>query len=685
MADSASRSQGLNEQSNFMKIRHLACAVAVLQLFQWDPAQAETPTAQERSGLSCISGKPFPVPDGSKVISAFSADFETRALPPGWSQGMGEVVTADDAPEGKAYFRMAAKKGAGLRSPVIAAQGGAPYFLSLWIKAPLEPWMTISFTSGERERTYTDIHIPLYYQPQPAESWKQWRRMGFYFWMPLQCKTIQLNISTRNESPDGFICVDDARLRTATEAEMSAAYKNEKSNYPPYDVTPRPGDGKNLALSVAKWEGRAGIPGKPFIIWALGSSFTDFQGGGYELIDAIRQRFPNAPPIIYRKHGGPGTPWEYIDGWINQFVAFEQPDLIFTYTSGTLEGLDKMLTDIRRRTTADIIVPSLHFRPPPDAITPMNITHGMGVAWDSVREICEKHGAEFVANREEMAAYLAHTGLDQDALLFDHNHQGMHGRIRIWDNVFAHLTKSSQPAHALESRERRIAVNPATNTATEQVRLSGDWSGAEGAVRTSAAGAKLTIAFTGNQIDLLGRKAAGGGSVKMLIDGVPGEQAPVFVTNCIQSSKGNWRIPHEIELGKNVVPQKWTVTMTSDVGDYRIEGSVAGADGTGNLTQSFVSKSGQISIDPRFWREGRRAKAGPEQYGNVTGETLTFDVMRGVFDALSFKGDQGTPMAEPLARNLANERHTLELVTAGDGEVEIDGFYVYQPPEKANP
>ena len=56
--------------------------------------------------------------------------------------------------------------------------------------------------------------------------------------------------------------------------------------------------GKNLALAVAKWEGRAGIPGKPFVIWALGSSYTDRQGDGYELIQAIRQRFPNAPPII---------------------------------------------------------------------------------------------------------------------------------------------------------------------------------------------------------------------------------------------------------------------------------------------------------------------------------------------------------------------------------------------------
>ncbi len=166
-------------------------------------------------------------------------------------------------------------------------------------------------------------------------------------------------------APEGqFVCIDDIQLRTATEAETAAAYEVERSHLPPYDVSPRPGDGKNLALSVAKWEGRAGIPGKPFVIWALGSSYTAWQGDGFELIQAIRKRFPNAPPIVYRKHGGPGTPWEYVYAWIKQFVAAEQPDLIFTYTTGTLDGLDALLAETRRHSTAEIIVPSVHFKPP---------------------------------------------------------------------------------------------------------------------------------------------------------------------------------------------------------------------------------------------------------------------------------------------------------------------------------
>ena len=33
-------------------------------------------------------------------------------------------------------------------------------------------------------------------------------------------------------------------------------------------------------------------------------------------------------------------------------------------------------------------------------------------------------------------------------------------------------------------------------------------------------------------------------------------------------------------------------------------------------------------------------------------------------------------------QNLPNRDHTLELVAVGDGEVTIDGLYVFQPPEK---
>jgi hypothetical protein len=409
----------------------------------------------------------------------------------------------------------------------------------------------------------------------------------------------------------------------------------------------------------------------------------DCQGDGYQLVEAIHRRFPHAPPIIYRKHGGPGTPWEFVAAWIRQFVAAEQPDLIFTYTTGSLEGLDALLAETRRHSTAEIIVPSVHFKPP-STITEKEIENGAGVPWAKAREICAKHGAEFVENRRELAEYLLRRGLDMEELLLDHNHQNEHGRIRIWDNVTRHLVRSDQSSYRPESRERRISVAPPTDTPTETVSLSGPWQTSAGLLQSREAGARLKVRFTGNRLDLLGRKLPGGGSVKVLVDGVPGDKAPVFFMNSIMPADRHlWRIPRVVDLGRNPVPQRWTITMTSNVGDYRVEGSATGLDGLGNLAKLFSGRSGQIGIDPRFWRQGRVEKpGGAVEYGVAASDSLTFDVLRGAVGELSFKAGSPTAMVEPLVRNLLNRQHTVELITTGAGEVVIESLYVYEPSEK---
>jgi hypothetical protein len=661
-----------------MRIPYWICTLAVLQLILGSAVHAQSSAGQDRYGLRCVSSKPFDVPPESSAVSAADCDFEQVKLPPGWGRARGEVITADDAPQGKAYFRMSAMKGADLRSPEFRVASGRGYFVSYWLKTPTQPWAYINFTSDEREASFNNIYPGITFEPC-----NQWTQVGFYFWMPAQCQTIQFLLAPHDDSPDAqFVSVDDLRIRTASESEITAAYKAERALLPAYDVSPRPGNGKNLALSVAKWEGRAGIPGKPFVIWALGSSYTAWQGDGFELIQAIRGRFPKAPPIVYRKHGGPGTPWEFVYTWIKQFVAAEQPDLIFCYTTGTLEGLDALLSETRRRTTAEIMVPSVHFKPP-DKLTPEVIEKGAGVDWAKVREICAKHGAEFVENRRELAAYITRNHLHLDDLLFDHNHQNQHGRIRIWDNVSRHLNPSDRSTYTAESRERRIPPTPLTNTKTEQVSLSGDWLVTGEALRTSAAGARLKINFVGNRLDLIGRKGPGGGTIKVLVDGVAGGQASFVMNSIMPSRKHLWKAPHAVDLGSKPVPQKWLIMMTSDVGDYRLEGSVTGFDGQGNLAQPFLSRSGQVGIQPTYWRQGRVEKKGQGiEYGVAQGDSFTFDVQRAGLDELSFRADQPVPMAEPLVRDLPNGQHTVELITTGDGMVAIEGLYVFEPPEK---
>ena len=236
-------------------------------------------------------------------------------------------------------------------------------------------------------------------------------------------------------------------------------------------------------------------------------------------------------------------------------------------------------------------------------------------------------------------------------------------------------------------------MNPPTTTATEQVSLSDGWTRDYDMVYTSLAGARLKVHFTGNRIDVIGRKTPGGGRVNVLVDGKSADQTPVFCTTFIEPKLKGWprvqsgqpgdNAPHAVDLGTSVVPQTWTITMTSDVGDYRIDGSVTGPDGMGNVARPFLSKSGQIGIDPTLWRNARVEKNGrPAWYANRIGDMFTFDVTRCARGELSFRCAKPTPLAEPLVQNLPNGEHTLEIVAAGDGNVRIEGLYVFQPPEQ---
>ncbi|MCL5270622.1 MAG: hypothetical protein M1457_08755, partial [bacterium] len=577
----------------------LGLALPVLAAMSAAPADG-----LERGGLCPISDKPFPAPAGTEPLALPGGDFEiTGHNPPGWEISGGSIVAAPDTPggvggpRGKAYCRIGADKGNAVRAPEVKARGGRPYFVSFRLRNPSDNWAAVTFGSDEKFRTFAAIY------PAIPSTGDQWKRVGLYFWMPAQCNSIRFHVSPRQERPkDQFIGIDDIQLRTATVAEMGAAYAAEHKLLPPYDTAPRPGDGQNLALSVAKWEGRAGIPGKPFVIWAIGSSWTAAMDNGYGLMQTIREHFPKAPELLYRRHDGAGTPWQFDYGWVKQFVAADQPDLIFTYTPGTLEGLDALLTEIRRRTTADIIVPSIHFGVKDTDITPELIEKGF-VDWEKAREICRKHHAEFVEHRRDIADYLKHTGLTPDDLLWDHVHQNQHGRIRVWDSIARHITNPGEFTYAPEAVERRIPVAPPAATATEQVTLAGDWTTRGGAIHTAQAGARIKVRFTGNRIDLLGRAAPGGGTVEVLVDGRPGGEAPVFYTTYIQPEPKVYprpdvggqpgdAAPHAVTLGAGTSQVNIMLTATTVTFDSTVDSNLTGVGSDAGSTLAIASEGG---------------------------------------------------------------------------------------------
>jgi hypothetical protein len=193
-------------------------------------------------------------------------------------------------------------------------------------------------------------------------------------------------------------------------------------------------------------------------------------------------------------------------------------------------------------------------------------------------------------------------------------------------NIARHFHRAEKSAYDPESRERRVEVEAPAGIEMD----AGKWTAAEGgSARTATSqGSPLSVKFTGNRIELIGWRDPSGGTADVWIDGKPAADIDAFYVGYIQPDKQNAplppnpprdRCPHAASLGTNIVPQSWTMTMTSDTGDYELVGSVTGPDGKGNGLQPFTSKSGQIVVDPAFWRDAKN---------NRSGDRFTFEVLR---------------------------------------------------------
>jgi hypothetical protein len=413
-----------------------------------------------------------------------------------------------------------------------------------------------------------------------------------------------------------------------------------------------PTAGRNLALSLHKLQ--QGLD-RPFLIWAIGSSYTNMLGNGEFWQRELPKRFPKTTRVEYRKMVGNSCPWQYLRGWARHLVIPDQPDLIITYTIGDPADLEKLIVELRRHTTADILVPSIHWR---ERDLPLWGKSENAADQDvaAVREVCRKHNVEFVENRRDWAAYLSANQLPVTALLKDAVHQSDYGAEIINRNMLAHFRVPESFSYTPTDRERVI-----------QPERQADGS--------------LIASFTGNRIDLLGTTAPDGASFRVFIDDKPAREVGAWLMSYVQPNPKNAKegkganprdqSPHGITLGTNLLPQTWTLVMTRDQGDYELTGSVTGADGSGNAFQPFTSRSGQIVIEPELWRRAER---------NRSGDRFTFEVRQACLDEVRFVGPAGEPFRVRLAQSLPNGPHRLRLVPVSSGTATVTGLQVFQPP-----
>ena len=143
-----------------------------------------------------------------------------------------------------------------------------------------------------------------------------------------------------------------------------------------------------------------------------------------------------------------------------QFVAADDPDLVLTYTNGRPEGLDALLTSIRRRTTADVIVPASTS----SRTVPQRRGRGARVVdWDRFGRSAASTTRSSSRIAASWPATCARSGRSSGALV-DAVHQNRHGVIRIWDNIVRHIGVPDASTGPPDVRERHILAASTRST-----------------------------------------------------------------------------------------------------------------------------------------------------------------------------------------------------------------------------
>lgn len=352
------------------------------------------------------------------------------------------------------------------------------------------------------------------------------------------------------------------------------------------------------------------------------------------------------------------------------------PDLlIFHVYGGHLTGeLEELIARVRRRTTAEIIIRTPHYRWPkelardgsPDDPGARRLAGEDEQQSAKIREIAARFGCELADVRRQWREHMERNDLRPKDLLRDSVHLSTEGNHLLASLVIPHL--AYLPGADRAAWQGMVRDCPIDGSAVKRL--------PDGSIE---------LAFEGNRVDAIA--APGGGRARVLVDGrSPAEFPEACCFTRPSLSPGVWwpaitRVEHQQPL----VAEKWTlrVRRADPAGReiaFEVIGSKTGPDGQGSSTKRFVSNSGRVVIEPARW-----TVAGALKYRKLT-MPADFQV---TWEARPMFVEEcaGAPSAEPgrestttLIQGIANARHTLRLVPCGKGPLPVKALRVYRPP-----
>jgi len=345
------------------------------------------------------------------------------------------------------------------------------------------------------------------------------------------------------------------------------------------------------------------------------------------------------------------------------------PDLLVFHVYGSHVEYEHLIAEVRRRTTAEIVMQSDHVTKWPEPKAEGNFWQTQK-EWDDkmnyhlLPPIAQKYGCAWQPQRWEWVQYLKDNNLQPKDLLSDAVHLNERGK---W--LMAELMKRflvylpNEPKGEWQDMVKTFEVG-------KDVQWRGN---------------KLTLEFEGNRVVALAAPGKSG-SARILIDGKKPSEFPSCYTFTRPSGTPHigWPAVKKFGWEKPVVVEEWTAQLSGfneaqDDFTFSVSGSVTGPDGEGRGRQKFVSTSGRVVIEPGDWvfaydKQVSRKPAPAEFTVRWKVEPLFVES----YTAPEVK-DLAREYPTVLVSNLPNGKHTLELVADGEKPA-LKALRVHNPP-----
>jgi hypothetical protein len=428
---------------------------------------------------------------------------------------------------------------------------------------------------------------------------------------------------------------------------------------------------------------------------------------------ALREKFPNADITFLNRSISGFSASQLVRSMANDVYPL-YPDLIIFHDMGvSLPEFERMVENVRRYTTADILLWTDTFRGDEDVNSAPEADEDSAV----IRHVAQKYNAEFAEVHEEMRAYLKAGNLSpKELVVADLGHLNPKGLDVVAGILLRHFQVNTLvPNDWMRTVRCYEAKRLPDEGAADGVVFTGKpWRftghSAIGENRESA----LKLNFVGNRVDCVLGALDGlqAGTAKVLIDGKsPSTMNELWAFSIPSPAFGtDWqpairRVTHRVPL----IAETWKLKITKIDDDashfsFEVYGSKTGFDGAGEFDGAkykygkfgdmldyagsgpypdvFVSKSGRVVIDYRDFKipwartySGKPCPPGFEVKWEVV--PLFTDTLRATPE-----GKLGEVRQVTLAKGLANGPHTLEIVPNGDGALPIESIVVHEPPLK---